>query len=106
MRRIAPILAPLVVVAALFVALALAADAPAGCPSFKRHRHAITAIQAHGLGHGLRCAQVRAALRAWIDRSFPSRAAGWRFAYRADCSCHVANRRLPDGRAQRFVFNS
>ena len=106
MRRVGLILAPLVVVAALFIALALAADAPADCPSVKHHRHVVTAIQAHGLGPGLRCAQIRAALRAWIDRSFPSRAAGWRFAYRADCSCHVANRCLPDGRAQRFVFNS
>ena len=106
MRRIALILASLVLVAALFVALALAADSPADCPSLKHRRHAISAIQAHGLGHGLRCAQIRAALLGWIDRKFPSRAAGWRFSYRADCGCHVANRRLPDGRAQRFVFNS
>jgi hypothetical protein len=104
-RRVALILAPLAVVAALFVALAVAADAPADCPSFKHARHAVRAIQAHGLGHGLSCAQVRAAVDRWIDRKFPARAAGWRFAYRADCSCHVADRRLPDGRHQRFVFS-
>ena len=105
MRRVAVVVAPLVLVAALFVALALAADAPGDCPSFKHHRRPVGAIQAHGLGHGLSCAQIRAALNAWIDGTFPARAAGWRFDYRADCSCHVANRRLPDGRGQRFVFN-
>jgi len=104
-RRVALILAPLAVVAALFVALALAADAPGDCPSFKHHRRPVRAIQAHGLGHGRSCAQIRAALNAWIDTKFPARAAGWGFEYRADCSCHVANRRLPDGRRQRFVFN-
>src|SRR2546421_4807138 len=105
MRRVAMILAPLVLVAALFVALALAADAPAECPSFKHHRRPVTSIQAHGIGRGLTCTQIRAALNEWIDRKFPARAGGWRFAYRADCSCHVANRRLPDGRGQRFVFS-
>ena len=104
MRRVAMILAPLALVAALFVALAMAADAPGDCPSFKQGRRAVRSIQAHGLGHGLSCAQVRAALGAWIQRKFPARAAGWRFAYRADCSCHVADRRL-HGRRQRFVFN-
>ena len=105
MRRVAVILAPLVLVAALFVALALAADAPAECPSFKHHRRPVTSIQAHGIGRGLTCAQIRAALNVWIDRKFPARAGGWRFDYRADCSCHVANRRLSDGRGQRFVFS-
>ena len=105
MRRVAVILAPLALVAALFVALALAADAPGDCPSFKHGRRAVRSIQAHGLGRGLSCAQVRAAIDAWIERTFPARAAGWRFDYRADCSCHVASRRLPDGRRQRFVFS-
>ena len=105
MRRVALILAPLAAVAVLFVALALAADAPADCPSFKHAHRAVRAIQAHGIGHGLNCAQVRTALDRWIDRKFPARAAGWRFAYRADCSCHVADRRLSDGRRQRFVFS-
>ena len=105
MRRVALILAPLAAVAALFVALAVAADAPADCPSFKHAHRTVRAIQAHGLGHGLSCAQVRTAVDRWIDRKFPNRAAGWRFAYRADCSCHVADRRLPDGRRQRFVFD-
>jgi hypothetical protein len=105
MRRVAMILAPLALVAAVFVALALAADAPGDCPSFKHGRRAARSIQAHGLGNGLSCAQVRAALGAWIEQKFPARAAGWRFDYRADCSCHVANRRLPDGRRQRFVFS-
>jgi hypothetical protein len=104
-QRVALILAPLAVVAALFVALAVAADAPTDCPSFRHARHAVGAIQAHGLGHGLSCAQIRAAVDKWIDRRFPARAAGWRFAYRADCSCHVVDRRLPDGRRQRFVFS-
>jgi hypothetical protein len=102
---VALILAPLVLVAALFVALALAADAPGDCPSFKYERRPVRSIQARELGSGLTCAQVRAAVDAWIDRKFPARAGGWRFDYRADCSCHVANRRLPDGRRQRFVFN-
>jgi hypothetical protein len=105
MRRVAVILAPLALVAALFVALALAADAPGDCPSFKHGRRAVRSVQAHGLGRGLSCAQVRAAVDAWIERKFPARAAGWSFAYRADCSCHVASRRLPDGRRQRFVFS-
>jgi hypothetical protein len=105
MRRVAVILAPLALVAALFVALALAADTPGDCPSFKHQRRAVRSIQARGLGRGLSCAQVRAAIDAWIERKFPARAAGWRFDYRADCSCHVANRRLADGRRQRFVFN-
>jgi hypothetical protein len=105
MRRVAVILAPLALVAALFVALALAADAPADCPSFKHHRRPVRAIQAQGLGHALSCSQIRAVLDAWIDGRFPARAAGWRFEYRADCSCHVASRRLPDGRRQRFAFN-
>jgi hypothetical protein len=105
MRRVAMILALLALVAAVFVALALAADAPGDCPSFKQGRRAVRSIQAHGLGNGLSCAQVRAALGAWIELKFPARAAGWRFDYRADCSCHVANRRLPDGRRQRFVFS-
>ena len=105
MRRVAFILAPLALVAALFVALALAADRPGDCPSVKHHRSQVRSIQAHGLGHGLSCAQIRAALVVWIDGKFPDQAAGWHFAYRADCSCHVANRRLPDGRYQRFVFN-
>jgi len=65
----------------------------------------VRSIQVRGLGSGLSCAQVRAAVNAWIERKFPARAAGWRFNYRADCSCHVADRRLPDGRRQRFVFN-
>ncbi len=105
MRRVALILAPLAVVAALFVALALAADAPADCPSFKHARRAVRSIQAHGVGRELSCAQIRAAVVAWIEAKYPARAAGWRFAYRADCSCHVADRRLPDGRRQRFVFS-
>jgi hypothetical protein len=105
MGRLALVLAPLIVVAGLFVALALAGDAPAGCPSFKHHRRLVTGIQAHGLGAGLGCGRIRAALDQWIDRRFPPRAAGWRITCRQDCSCHVANRRLPDGRAQRFVFN-
>ena len=104
MRRVALILAPLVVVAALFVALAVAADPPADCRSVKHARHAMRSIQAHGLGRDLSCAQIRAAAIAWIDAKFPGRAAGWRFAYRADCTCHVADRRL-HGRRQRFVFN-
>jgi hypothetical protein len=104
-RRVAFIVAPLIAVAALFVALALAADAPADCPSFKHHRRAVRSIQAHGLGRELSCADIRAALDRWIDAKFAARAGGWRFEYRADCSCHVASRRLPDGRAQRFVFN-
>ena len=105
MRRVAVIMAPLVLVAALFVALALAADAPGDCPSFKHERRAVRSIQALGLGRGLSCAQVRAAIDAWIERKFPAHAAGWRFDYRADCACHLATRRLPDGRRQRFVFN-
>jgi hypothetical protein len=105
MRRVALIMVPPALVAALFVALALAADAPADCPSFKHHRRPVTSIQAHGIGRGLTCAQIRAALDVWIDGKFPARAGGWRFDYRADCSCHVANRRLPDGRRQRFAFN-
>lgn len=105
MRRVAVILAPLVLVAALFVALALAADAPGNCPSFKRQRRPVSAIQVRGLGHGLSCAQVRAAIDAWIARKFSAHAGGWRFDYRADCACHVATRRLSDGRRQRFVFN-
>lgn len=105
MRRVAVILAPLALVAALFVALALAADAPGDCASFKYERRSVRSIQAHGLGRGLSCAQVRAAIEAWIERKFPERAAGWRFDYRTDCTCHVADRRLPDGRRQRFVFN-
>jgi hypothetical protein len=105
MRRVALILVPVALVAGLFVALALAADAPAGCPSLKHHRRPVTSIQAHGIGRGLTCAQIHAALNVWIDGKFPARADGWRFDYRADCSCHVANRRLPDGRRQRFVFN-
>jgi hypothetical protein len=105
MRRIAVILAPLTLVAAVFVALALAADAPADCPSFKHHRRPVRSIQAHGLGHGLSCSQIRAVLAAWIDGKYPARAAGWRFEYRSDCGCHVASRRLPDGRGQRFAFN-
>jgi hypothetical protein len=104
-RRVALILAPLALVAALFVALALAADPPGDCPSFKHDRRAVRSIQVQGLGRGLSCAQVRAAVDAWIGRKFPARAGGWRFDYRADCSCHVANRRLPDGRRQRFVFS-
>jgi hypothetical protein len=105
MGRIALVLAPLVLVAGLFVALALAGDGPGGCPSFKHHRRLVTGIQAHGLGSGFGCQEIRAALDRWVDRRFPHRAAGWRFTYRQDCSCHVADRRLPDGRAQRFVFN-
>ena len=105
MRRVALILVPLAVVAVLFVALALAADPPADCPSFKHAHRTVRAIQAHGVGHGLSCAEVRAALDGWIARKFPARAAGWRFVYRADCSCHVADRRLPDGGRQRFVFD-
>jgi hypothetical protein len=105
MRRVVVILAPLVLVAALFVALALAADAPGDCPAFKHKRRPVSAIQVRGLGHGLSCAEVRVAIDAWIARRFPAHAGGWRFDYRADCACHVANRRLPDGRRQRFVFN-
>jgi hypothetical protein len=105
MRLVAMILAPLALVAVLFVALALAADTPTDCPSFKHHRRPVSAIQAHGVGHGLSCAQIRAALDRWIDTKFAARAGGWRFTYRADCNCHVADRRLPDGPLQRFVFN-
>ena len=65
----------------------------------------VSSIQAHGVGRGLTCRQIRAALVRWIDTKFAARAAGWSFRYRADCGCHVADRRLPDGRGQRFVFS-
>jgi hypothetical protein len=104
-RRLALIFAPLAVVAALFVALALAEDSPADCASFKHRDRVVRAIQAHGVGRDLTCAQIRAALVRWIDARFSARAAGWSFRYRSDCSCHIADRRLPDGRSQRFVFS-
>jgi hypothetical protein len=103
--RLALIFAPLAVVAALLVALALAEDSPADCPSFKHGHRVVSSIQAHGVGRGLTCREIRAALVRWIDTRFAARAAGWSFSYRADCSCHVADRRLPDGRSQRFAFS-
>ena len=105
MRRLALIFAPLAVVAALFVALALAEDSPADCPSFNHKHRVVSSIQAHGVGRGLTCRQIRAALVRWIDTKFAARAAGWSFRYRADCGCHVADRRLPGGHGQRFVFS-
>ena len=91
--------------AALFVALALAEDSPADCRAFKQRHRAVRSIQAHGLGRDLTCAQIRGAVVRWIDAKFAARAAGWSFRYSSDCSCHVADRRLPDGRSVRFVFS-
>jgi len=49
-RRVALILAPLAAVAALFVALAVAANAPADFPLFKHAHRTVRAIQATGSG--------------------------------------------------------
>jgi hypothetical protein len=104
-RRVAPIFAPVVLVAALFVALALADEAPAACPSFKHDMRIVRSIEAHGVGPALSCAEIHGAIVRWIDARFPATVAGWHFHFSTGCSCHVADRRLPGGERQRFVFS-
>ena len=102
---IAALFALLALVAVFFAALVAADDPPTRCPPVPGRAHRATGIVSHDIGpRRLSCAQVRHLLRRWIRARFPDRLAGWRFAYRLDCGCHVATRRF-GGRRRQFSFN-
>lgn len=99
--------AALVAAAAFFIALAIAGagDNPRTCPPVKRGRQVHGSIQSHDVGRGLTCREVRHVIVLWVDRRFPARVGPWRFRSSGDCSCQIAERRLPGGRRQRFIFS-
>jgi hypothetical protein len=102
-RRLLLLLAPLALVAVFFVALAASSSQPRDCAPIKRGKHSARNIQSH-LEGGLTCPQIRRVLAVWIHRQFPYRVDGWNMRYSGACSCHIADRRLPNGTRQRFVF--